>query len=301
MIKPRWSGLTAVLLVLVLVVIVPSGAGAADKVFAWNVQSETATITMFGSIHLGRADFYPLPQVVETAFENAPAIAVEVDVFNSRVLAAVPMLIMKKGMLQDGKTLDELLPPELKAKTLAALGENEGMWTVFRKFTPGLLSMTLSLQAIQEMGFDESLGLEKHFLDAARMHKEIRELETIEQQMSLIFDLDENLQFAFLESTLDQLDEVKPTMEKLIAAWKTGDGQALDGIMAGQVGDDPEVLAFYTLLLDDRNVGMADKIDTWLHEDTDVFVLVGAGHFPGEKGIVRLLKAKGWEVNQLEN
>ena len=71
--------------------------------------------------------------------------------------------------------------------------------------------------------------------------------------------------------------------------------------MTGQVGEDPDIQAFYTVLLDDRNVGMAATIDRWLHEEKDIFVLVGAGHFPGEKGIVKLLQAKGWEVNQLEH
>ncbi len=304
MIKPRWSQLTGTLsflLVLVLVVILPSQTKAADKVFAWQVQSETATITMFGSIHLGRADFYPLPQVLETAFELAPVIAVEVDVLDPAVAAEVPQLMLQKGMLQDGSTLDDILPHALKAKVLAHLGENEGMWTVFRKFTPGLLAMTLSMQEIQKMGFDESLGLEKHFLDVARGKKEIRNLETVQQQMALIFDMEDKLQLAMLESTLDQLDEMKPIMDKLITAWKSGNGPELDQLMSDQVGDDPDILAFYTLLLDDRNVAMADKIDGWLHENNDIFILVGAAHFPGEKGIVKLLEAKGWELNQLEN
>jgi len=304
MIKQRWSGLTgvlSVLLVLILVVLVPSGAGAAEKVFAWKVQSDTATITMFGSIHLGRADFYPLPQSIENAFADAPVLAVEVDVFDPEIIGTVPMLMMQKGMLQDGKTLDDILSAELKVKVLAVLGENEGMWTVFKKFTPGLLAMTLSLQEIQKIGFNESLGLEKHFLDAARGNKDIRSLETMEQQMSLIFGLEGPLQFAFLESTLDQLDDMQPIMEKLIAAWKAGDGPTLDALMESQVGEDQAIQDFYTRLLDDRNVAMAETIHGWLNEDIDVFVLVGAGHFPGEKGILKLLETKGWEVNQLEN
>jgi uncharacterized protein YbaP (TraB family) len=55
---------------------------------------------------------------------------------------------------------------------------------------------------------------------------------------------------------------------------------------------------FYRKLLDDRNVVMADKIDAWLGEDTDVFVVVGAGHFAGEMGILHLLEQKGWKVEQ---
>ena len=56
---------------------------------------------------------------------------------------------------------------------------------------------------------------------------------------------------------------------------------------------------FYYKLLDDRNVAMADKIDEMLQGDTDVFVVVGAGHFAGEMGIVSLLGEKGYKVEQV--
>jgi ABC-type sulfate/molybdate transport systems ATPase subunit len=49
----------------------------------------------------------------------------------------------------------------------------------------------------------------------------------------------------------------------------------------------------------DRNVAMVDKIDTMLAGDTNVFVVVGAGHFGGEQGIVKLLEEKGHEVEQV--
>jgi len=207
---------------------------------------------------------------------------------------------MQLGMLKDGQTLDDLLSPELKEKTLAALGDKKGMWSVLRKYTPGLLAMTITVQGFQEMGFEENLGVEKHFLDMARGDKEIRDLETIEQQMSLIFGMEGDLQFVFLESTLDQLADMEKIIGELVTAWKSGDGPELDRIMSSQVGEDDSMQEFYAMLLDDRNVGMADKIDDWLREDKDIFVLVGAGHFPGEKGIVKLLKDKGWGVRQLE-
>jgi uncharacterized protein len=303
MMNHRWSGLTSVvsgLLVLVLLFLTPMDASAGDRVFAWEVRSETATITMFGSIHLGRADFYPLPQAVEDAFEKAPVVAVEVDVLDPAAALEIMQQTMQWGMLKDGKTLDDLLSPELKEKSLVALGDKKGMWTVLRKYTPGLLAMTISLQAFQDLGFEESLGVEKHFLDAARGNKEIRNLETIEQQMSLIFGLEGDLQFVFLESTLDQLDEMEALIGDLVVAWKAGDGPGLDKIMTSQVGEDDAMQEFYAMLLDDRNVGMADKIDGWLQEDQDIFVLVGAGHFPGEMGVVKLLENKGWDVRQLE-
>lgn len=50
-------------------------------VFAWRIQDKEAGATVFlmGSIHVGKKEFYPLPQVIEKAFRESDALAVEVD------------------------------------------------------------------------------------------------------------------------------------------------------------------------------------------------------------------------------
>ena len=67
------------------------------------------------------------------------------------------------------------------------------------------------------------------------------------------------------------------------------------------MGDDPELQAFYRKLLDERNVAMVETIDGWLAGDEDVFVVVGAAHYGGEMGILKLLQEKGHEVEQISN
>ena len=44
---------------------------------------------------------------------------------------------------------------------------------------------------------------------------------------------------------------------------------------------------------------MASKIEDFLKTTETLFVIVGAGHLVGEKGIVEILKAKGYVVEQM--
>ena len=85
----------------------------------------------------------------------------------------------------------------------------------------------------------------------------------------------------------------------MIALWESGDVEGLDRFLQDQVGEDPAMVDLYRRLLDDRNVDMAEKIDAMLKDDADVFVVVGAGHFAGEMGILHLLEEKGWTVTQV--
>ena len=44
---------------------------------------------------------------------------------------------------------------------------------------------------------------------------------------------------------------------------------------------------------------MADEIESFLDTGYSYFVVVGAGHLVGNKGIVELLKSRGYSVAQL--
>jgi uncharacterized protein len=52
-------------------------------------------------------------------------------------------------------------------------------------------------------------------------------------------------------------------------------------------------------LLDDRNVTMAARLDEYLKGKEAAFVVVGAAHIIGEKGVARMLRDKGYKVEQV--
>jgi uncharacterized protein YbaP (TraB family) len=54
------------------------------------------------------------------------------------------------------------------------------------------------------------------------------------------------------------------------------------------------------ILLFNRNKIMANRIDQFAKEET-FFAAIGAGHLGGEKGVLRLLKLKGWKVKPVLN
>lgn len=53
---------------------------------------------------------------------------------------------------------------------------------------------------------------------------------------------------------------------------------------------------FQRWMLDERNIVMANRIDSILQSGTSLFSAVGAAHLPGEMGVILLLRAKGYTV-----
>jgi len=297
--KPRRCLVTTVLL-LVLAVLEIQTAWAGEKLFMWEVQSETATITLVGSIHVGQKDFFPLADPFEQAFAAAPVLAVEVDMTDPEILTKSAMLIMQEGMLPGDETLQTRLEPGVYTRLEAYAKQNGTPLALYNKFKPGIVAMILIMEEYQRQGFDPELGIDKHFLDAAKAaDKEVRALETIADQLDIFLDISDSLDDIMMTEFLDQMVDVKAMTTEMVAYWQTGDADGLDKFLQSQMGEGPEMEEFYRKLLDDRNVGMAATIEGWLAEDTDVFVVVGAGHFAGEKGIVALLQEEGWVVRQI--
>ena len=293
------------LYLLFLLVVVLATAGCAQKadedlLFGWRVKSETATVTMVGSIHVGKEEFFPLAEPLETAFAAAPVLAVEVDMADPEVMRKSGVLMMQHGMLPQGTTLQDRLEPEVWERLEEYAAANEINLAMYQMMKPGIAAMVMVLREYEKQGYDPELGIDKHFLDAAgEAGKEIRSLETIEDQLDLFFNIDDDLDDILVAEFLDQMAEVGPMIEKMVALWSAGDVEGLDGFLQDQVGDDPAMVDLYRRLLDDRNVAMAEKIDAMLQGDNDVFVVVGAGHFAGKMGILSLLEDMGHEVEQM--
>ena len=285
----------------ILVAAGPLQAGE-NPIFMWQVKSETATVSLVGSIHVGKPDFFPLAEPFETAFSDAPVLAVEVDMTDPANLQKSGVLIMQKGMLPGGTTLQDRLSPELWKRMEEYAAESNMNLAMYSKLKPGLVAMIMVLEEYKKQGFDPELGIDMHFLEAAKEQgKEIRELESIEAQLDLFFSIDDQLDDILMAEFLDQMDEIAIMTEEMVGLWKTGDVDGLDKFLQDQMGDDPAMAEFYRTLLDDRNVGMADKIDEWLKGDTDIYVVVGAGHFSGPEGILSLLEGKGYKVKQMRH
>jgi uncharacterized protein len=100
----------------------------------------------------------------------------------------------------------------------------------------------------------------------------------------------------FLKETIQEMDGMKKIMSDLVNAWKAGDTRNLHSQVVGEMQKFPTL---YKKFLTDRNRSWAPKVENFLKEDKDVFVVVGAAHLLGSEGVVELLRAKGYKIQQM--
>lgn len=279
---------------------------ANDKAFFWKVSSKTTTVYLLGSIHFADKSFYPLRQEIENAFSRSEHLVVELDV-NNIDPDVYNRLLLHRGSYKDGKTIKDKISAETWVQLQKHLKSLNINYENIKNYRPGILVLTLSAMQVMQMGFDPQLGIDVHFLlEAEQQEKNIIELETLEQQINLFLNIpDAEL---LLKESLYSLDEAELMMANMVSYWKQGDETQMSKLLfEDAVEDYPAFSEIYDSLFYKRNRQMALKIEAMLtgklqdksQQTGDYFVVVGAGHLIGEKGIINFLNEKGYEVKRL--
>jgi uncharacterized protein YbaP (TraB family) len=264
--------------------------------FLWEVRSATATAYILGSIHFANESFYPLNDPIEKAFANSSQLVVEINplTIDSQKLE---QLLVSNSLYRGDETIIDHIQPETLRRLNRHLEKNQIPAEFAYKMKPALTAITLSTAQLIRMGYSPELGIDSYFCKRAAGNREIIELETIEEQLSLFFEIpDEEL---FLQYTLNDLENMETLFSRIIDAWKMGDESAMSAVLFKPFANTPQLEPILNRVYYDRNIKMASKIRELLTKEQNVFIVVGAGHLVGEKGIIQILKNDDFTIKQL--
>lgn len=269
---------------------------APAKSCLWRVVSKESTVYLLGSVHLLKADVYPLSPAIERAFGDSTKLVLEVDL-DSLNSPEAQQMILAKALLPEGQTLSETLSPETYR---AARQQVEAMGLdieALKRMKPWFLALSLVAMKMQKLGYDAAQGVDRHFFDRARKDKkEVLGLETVEFQFSLLDSLSAKTQEESLLQTLNELGQFETEFEKIVRAWVTGQERELRDLLLENFKEYPDI---YTKLISERNRNWIPKIERHLQGANKTLVVVGAAHLVGPDGVVELLKREGYSVEQL--
>ena len=273
-------------------------AQAPKKHFLWKFEANGGRIYLLGSIHVLNESVYPLPEVMEKAFRESDALVVELDPMEGG--AEVQQALLAEALYMDGTTLaDHIKPADLTAFK-QGLKEFALDFSEFQSFKPWFVSLLVTLAVVQQMGFDPAYGIDMHFLEQAKQNgKPIIALETIETQVKALSSLSDVDQGLLLRYTVKDLGLLKETFSQMIQLWRSGDAEGLHALFSEPSKEWPEFKKIEKVVIDDRNTDMAAKIEGLLRGGKRCFVVIGSAHLTGEKGIVALLRKRGYAPQQL--
>lgn len=264
------------------------------RVFMWQAKRGERTVYLMGSIHAMRPEFYPLPQVIEDAFEQCRTVVFEVDVDE---LGAAAVKMMAAGMLPGDETLEDVVGGEMWFEFKVRAGQTALGPAFFRKMKPWMAALTLTVLEIERAGYSQAAGLDSYFSKRAKeAGKERIALETVEFQVGLFSGLDDDESLEFLRYTLLDLDTLIGELDELTADWRNGRANAVAEILGEGFDEFPEL---YKKMVTDRNLAWLAAIEKLFAGEDDAMVVVGAAHLVGDQGLIALLRERGYAVEQV--
>jgi uncharacterized protein YbaP (TraB family) len=250
-----------------------------------------------GSIHYLKKEMYPLNEKIENAFEKSDHLVVEANINDAEKVDT--QKLAESALYLDDETLEKHVSPQtydLVQKELERLGVP---FELVGKQKPWFLALSLASLEIIKLGFDPNYGIDRYFLSKAEGKKKILELESFDYQINLFCQLTEQEQELLLLYTLKDINVLERELDKLVQAWASGDTKDVESIITRSLAEDKGLSPIYEKLIYERNRSMASKIEDYLKTKESYFVVIGAGHLVGKRGIIEILKAKGFLVGQL--
>lgn len=260
----------------------------------WVVRDEDTIVYLFGTFHL-LDDRLWFDDEVRSAFDASGELVLEA-IIPDNPAAAAP-LVMRYAVDPAGRRLSERLTPEQRSALERALAGAGISPAQLEPFEPWFAAMTLSSAAAQRLGLVPANGPERVLLGAARERGiEVSELEGMEWQLRLFDELPEEQQLAQLAVALEDSESLSREIEPMLAAWSTGDVEALGRFLDDYRTRDP---LLHRIVFTQRNAAWADRIVERMQRPGTVFIAVGAGHLAGADSVQAALAARGLQAERV--
>lgn len=266
------------------------------------------TIWLFGSIHVGREDFYPLPAYVQQVFEQADALAVEFDIRAFQEDMSAQIQALKSLLYTDGTTIKDHISEDLYNRAVAILKESGQYVSMLDYYMPMMWSSFIDLAYMDESAAE--LGIDINLINMAyQIQKPVLSIESAEAQYSMMAGFSPQLQQMLLESSVMGYEDGSAQLQTqyLLDAWAQGDLEVFQSLLASPPEtafasrEEAELYAQY----EDGMISQRDNLMTQyckdaLAEGKRIFVCVGAAHILGpDTGMVRQLEEAGYTVTRI--
>jgi uncharacterized protein YbaP (TraB family) len=268
---------------------------ARDRGFLWRLSKGDRTSYLYGTVHVGKQEWmFPGPEVL-AALRSSATVALELDMLD-------PDLV---GRLQQGVALrlDHALPETLNARLRAQILEACLPEQMLDTTAPEMVVTTLTMLSARRAGLDPAYAVDAVYAGLAReLKKPVSSLETPELQLKLILGRTPEETRAAVESALEELESgaAAPMVTRMAQIWADGHLGELESYETWcQCLETEADRVTMRRLLDDRNPGLAARIDSLHASGQPVFAAVGSLHLVGRLGLPALLAERGYKVERV--
>ncbi|PMS37716.1 hypothetical protein B0G57_10991 [Trinickia symbiotica] len=260
------------------------------------------TIYLLGTLHVGDPADYPVGQPfrrpILAALAASPTLALELspdDLIESQDDVA------KYGVCSYA-CLPRLLPASLWNKLATRLRDNPAALDGIKKTRPWLAALLVETYGSLSAGLQTEYGTEAQLQNVyLRSHGKIVGLETLAEQMRSFTNLTHAEQREMLAQDLAETpDETVADVKELHRLWRIGEADAIAAWSTAKTerfaSSRALARALDNRIVYDRNRRFVTRMLAIAAPNKPVFVAIGSLHLGGPKGVLALLRQRGFVV-----
>ncbi len=264
---------------------------AQEDTFLWKVSGNglEKDSYLLGTIHMACGPDFKIEDKVKETIKKADRIALELDASNPETVKVLQQSIGPIAGFFDG------LAPEKKQLIDSVLLSKNLSSEILNQVSPAVLLSLLSMQSFECQDPQDIKAMEMELLKLeGATGKPVDELETADFQINI---LNEIFKAEDLYEYLKDIDVMKAETKKLVQAYFNNKPSELEELFTKTSTLSPEK---EELILTKRNAAWLVKMPEMM-KNNSTFFAVGAAHLLGKKGVIQLLKDKGYQVTPIFN
>ncbi len=269
---------------------VAPAAQDSGKHFLWRITNAPAPFYLLGSVHALRPQDYHKTPVIEQAISQSQQFFFEIDPKQDETFGKK---LVEAAKYPQGVEIKGKINPKTYAYLRKITVSGLGMW---QHLHPWAIAVLL----LHSSGYERvsvQYGIDNYVARRARYYsKPAYGLETVDEHIRVLSGMQEIEEEVFLLQALVHADEDPKRFQEEVAAWKTGDTERLYAMELPRIKEAPTV---WWRLLDRRNAKWIPKIEAAIKSRKPTMVVAGALHFCGPHGVIAMLTARGYKIEQL--
>jgi len=263
------------------------GQAPASKTLLWQISGPgiAKPSYLYGTIHIMCPDDIVVTPTLEAKFAATQKLYLELDLSDPKTIADAATGMMMKG----GVTLQQLLSKATYDTVAQRFQKLAGVPLAFVNTVKPMLAEAAIYPGLLGCAGE---AWEQKFMQLAKAKKiPVAGLETTKEQLDVIDSIPYQVQADMLAKGLEDVDSLRTSFKQLLAVYKNKDLDSLNILM----NDDPDFGKYEAIMIDKRNAKWIPAIIKQAKLAPSFFA-VGAGHLGGAKGVISMLRKKGFTV-----